>query len=221
MIDQGDLDRSSEFQASTLSISEIDTDFYYDEHRWLIPLLLYLLIFSTWGAYGPIIYLLSKCLKENVFPELSAISFGILGGVTVGVGLFVALFLNCTVGKESLYSIILLGLIAQFSGIMLASWSTSFWYLFLTQGIIFGAGLATVVNSALRLISNWLRKSRILMVCLIFLAGALGNPFMTLWLQIFEIKDYHSALRIGSTCCVFLQAVALLMIRYSSNVVRS
>lgn len=218
MEQDSDSNRTVEKQLDEEANSAVNLEVPDGGYGWVIVFLLFLFNFSTWGANASFSIFLSHYLNNDVFHGVTKVEYGAVGGVTFGSGLTIAPLLNYIVGKIGVHKVILCGLVLQFAGIMLASWSTKIWELFMTQGVLLGVGMSAVAVPNLIIMPQWFRKKRSLAIGLSSAGSGLGGVALVLGLQhIIEIKDYHWALRTQAIVCIVAQGIALLLTRTRSS----
>ncbi|GMF70147.1 unnamed protein product [[Candida] boidinii] len=114
----------------------------------------------SWGANSGYSIYLSYYLNSNLFPDVARVDFGIIGGLNFGSGLIFGPFINYLVGIIGLKITMLLGFFFQFVGLLLASFATKLWHIYVCQAVIPGIGLALISIPNINIIPQWFQKRR-------------------------------------------------------------
>ena len=128
-----------------------DTDISQDPnidggYAWVICFACLLLNFNTWGGNSGFAIYFSTYLSENTFAGATKIDYAYIGGIAFGVGTVFSPVINVLLGKIGFRGVLIIGNCLQFTALMLASWSTKLWQLYLTQGLMQSFGLAFLLS---------------------------------------------------------------------------
>lgn len=183
-------------------------------YGWFIVLLCFLFNFATWGANSGFAVYLSHYLNNNTFSGGDKYDYALIGGLTFGTGLFFAPFINKIQGAIGIQYTALLGVFMQFTSLILASFVTRLWQLYLTQGVLQAFGLAFMTVPALLILPQWFKHKRTFAGAISAAGSGCGGIMFNLAMQkIIEIRSVHWALRAQAILCVFLGTCATLLIR--------
>lgn len=188
-------------------------------YGWFIVLLCFLFNFATWGANSGFAVYLSHYLNNDTFPGANKYDYALIGGLTFGTGLFFAPFINKILGVIGIQYTAALGVLMQFASLILASFVTKLWQLYLTQGILQAFGLAFMTIPALLILPQWFKHKRTFASAISAAGSGCGGVMFNLAMQkIMEISSVHWALRAQAILCLFLGACATLLIRTRMDV---
>lgn len=106
------------------------------------------------------------------------------------------------------------GIILQTSSLVLASFSTKIWHLFLTQGVLFGWGLGFLFTSSVGTISQWFSVKRSLANGMAAAGSGIGGLIFSLSIQQI-IQDYGIAwaFRIIAICVFVVNSICTILLR--------
>lgn len=183
-------------------------------YGWLVVVACFILNFSTWGANSGFAIYLSTYLNEGTFRGATKYDYAVIGGMTFGLGLCFAPAVNFLQGKVGIKGVIVIGLLCQFAGLLMASFSTRLWELYLTQGTLQAFGLAFMTMPALSILAQWFKKKRTFAGGIASAGLGVGGLVFNLGMQkIVETRSVHWALRAQSIMCFGLTWVAIVLIR--------
>ncbi|CUM65811.1 uncharacterized protein PRCAT00003459001 [Priceomyces carsonii] len=200
-------------EKSNCAIEEVDGGY-----GWVVVFSAFLLLFSTWGVNSAFAIYFTRYLDKNTFAGATRTDYAFIGGISFGVGLFSGPLVNLIHGLIGTRFTILLGNCLQFTAIMLASYATKLWHLYLTQGLLQSYGLALISLPALTLVSPWFSKRRVLANGLSVMgSGAGGVTFIMGMYKVMEIRSVHWALRAQAIISASLVTIAVMCVRTRSK----
>ncbi|SCU87716.1 LAFA_0E08394g1_1 [Lachancea sp. 'fantastica'] len=169
----------------------------------------------TWGASAGSGIFLAYYLSTNAFPGATKYDYAFIAGFSVFGGQCfapTAMILARVVGFKPTMS---LGVIFLFAGFFLASFATKLWQLYLTQGVLFGLGIAFVFVPATTILPGWFLKKRSTAFGLSLLGTGAGGVIYSIAAQemITRTGDQRWALRMLAIVCASVCAVATLLLR--------
>ncbi|VEU23617.1 DEKNAAC104774 [Brettanomyces naardenensis] len=175
-----------------------------------------LFCFNTWGSNAAYALYLQEYINEDVFPGSTVIDYGAIGGLTFGSGLVMAPLINYGVGFVGLKVAILCGVLVQFVGVMLASYSTKLWQIYCTQGLMQGIGMALVAVPSYLILPQWFKGGpggkRNLAFGLGTAGSGVGGIVYNIGMEpILTKHGWHWALRTQAIICLVLNLVAILL----------
>lgn len=183
-------------------------------YAWVIVFCAFLFLFSTWGVNSAFAVYFAEYLHNNTFEGATKIDYAYIGGISFGVGLFSGPLVHYVHGKIGTHFTILLGNCFQFTAIMLASFATKLWQLYLTQGLLQSYGLAFISLPAIPLVSPWFKKKRVLASGLSVMGSGVGGVVFTMGMhKIMEVRSVHWALRAQAIISATLVIVGVLLVR--------
>lgn len=125
---------------------------------WLMALVILLAFFSSWGANSLYGIFLNYYTSSNTFPEATKYDFALIGGIVVGFAQGFAPLSALLVRILGLRVVLILGVVLQTAGYILASFATKIWQLYLTQGVLVGASFACIYLPATLVVPSWFDK---------------------------------------------------------------
>ncbi|CCH43687.1 putative transporter MCH2 [Wickerhamomyces ciferrii] len=183
-------------------------------YGWFIVIAVFCFNVATWASNSAFAIYLAHYLKENKFEGATKIDYAAIGGIAFGVGLFCAPAIIYFIGITGPRTCIIVGGCFQFSGIMLAAFSTKLWQLYLTQGLLISYGLAFVCIPANILLPQWFRKKRSLAQALSASGSGAGGVMFNLAMQhIIEIKSVKWALITQAIICAVVTGIGCALTR--------
>lgn len=132
----------------------------------------FLVLFSTWGyanSFGAFQTYYTQTLSETP----SSISW--IGGIQVFLSLIVGIFSGRLLDAGFFIPTFVVGVVVQAAGIFLMSFSTQYWQLLLTQGVLSGIGAGIYFTPAISLVNTYFDKRRGLAVGLATTGNSLGG----------------------------------------------
>ena len=183
-------------------------------YAWVICFACLLLNFNIWGGNSGFAIYFSAYLSENTFEGATKIDFAFIGGIAIGVGFLFAPAINVLLGIIGFRGVIIIGNCLQFTSLMLASWSTKLWQLYLTQGVMQSFGLAFIAVPTNTILPQYFKKKRVLAGGIATAGSGLGGVVYNLAMQkVVDTKDVHWALRVQSIMEFGMVWIAIVLIR--------
>lgn len=160
--------------------SDKDTDGGYG---WVVVFAAFLLTFSSYGLSCGFGVFFSSYLSEEKFAGATRLDYAFVGGIAFGVGLAFSPIINYIQGRIGTRMTLALGNGLQFTGLLLASFSTKLWQIFLTQGLLQSIGLAFIGLPSLTIVSPWFHKKRVLATLIATAGSGIGGIVFNLGTQ--------------------------------------
>lgn len=183
--------------SATCSHHEAEEDVVYDSgYAWVVCLCCFFMNFCTWGMNLGFAIYFANYLDLGTFAGATKLDYAWIGGIAFGVGLAFLPVVNWLVPILGMNGCLLLGNCLQFTALMLASWLTKLWQLYLTQGLMNSFGLAFILIPQLIIIPMWFKKKRVFAGGITSAGLGAGGILFNLGMQaIVEAKLVHWALR--------------------------
>ena len=108
-----------------------------------------LTISQTYGVF------LAHYLRTSTFPGATPTHYSFVGGLSIATSMLIAPAVTILLRRTSTRTVMLLGVLINTLSLLLASFSTQIWHLFLTQGLLLGAGIGTLYIGSVGTISQW------------------------------------------------------------------
>lgn len=183
-------------------------------YGWVVSFAVLLVTFSLWGANLAFGIYFSYYLNNDTFKGGLKLHYAAIGGISFGIGLGSAPIINYIQGVIGTRPTILIGGLLQFAALMMASYATRLWELYLTQGLLMLYGLALMSMPALTLVNQWFTRRRALGNALAVTGSGLGGLVFNLLLQkIIDVRSYNWAMRAEAIILLALVAIAVCLIR--------
>lgn len=183
-------------------------------YGWFIVLSCFLFNFATWGANSGFAVYLSHYLNQNTFEGANKYDYALIGGLTFGTGLIFSPLINKLLGKIGLKATAALGVTFQFASLIMASFATKLWQLYLTQGVLQAFGLAFMTIPALLILPQWFKKKRTFVSAISAAGSGCGGILFNLAMQkVIEVRSVRWALRVQAILCLVLGSCATLLVR--------
>ncbi|KAG7662359.1 uncharacterized protein J8A68_004130 [[Candida] subhashii] len=187
-------------------------------YAWVICFACFLFNFATWGMNSGFAIYFANYLNNNTFPGANKMDYSYIGGLAFGVGLFFSPVLTVIQGKIGLRPTLAIGNCLEFTALMLASFSTKLWQLYLTQGVMQSLGLAFLSVPSVSLVPQYFRKRRILAGSLATAGSGVGGIVFNLGMQkVVEARSVFWALRVQSIIAFVLGWVAIALAKKKKN----
>lgn len=199
-----------------------DHDHDYDpimdsNQAWVQCFCCFIMNACTWGLNANYSIYLSYYLNEGMFNG-NKYDFAIIGGLAFGSGVLFSPGINYIQGKLGANLTIVLGSCIQFLALILASFTTRLWQLYLTQGLLQSIGMAIVSVVCQMIPSQYFKKKRILANGIATGGSGVGGILFTLTMRkILQKYSVFWALRASGIISFSLMFIPILLIRSRSK----
>ncbi|EGV64589.1 hypothetical protein CANTEDRAFT_120262 [Yamadazyma tenuis ATCC 10573] len=185
---------------------------------WVVCFAAALLNASTWGMNSGFAIYFSTYLNDDIFEGATKLDYAAVGGIAFGATLVFTPFVNYVQGVIGTRPLIMVGNCCQFTALMLASFSTKLWQLYLSQGLLQSVGLALISLPALTILPQFFKKKRMLSGGLAAAGSGFGGVTFNLGMQkVVQIRGVHWALRAQAIISFGLVWIAVLLFRSRSK----
>lgn len=182
-------------------------------YGWVVVGVLFFTSFCCWGGNAGFSIYLADYIKHRTFNG-SGEDFAAVGGLAFGSGFFLAPMITYFIGKTSANTSLLVGAAFQFVAMLLASFATKIWHLYLTQGMLMGFGLAMVAAPVPSIVPQWFSKKRSLALGIGVAGSGAGGILFNLGMQkIVQVKSVKWALRAQAIICVVINGICGLLLK--------
>lgn len=172
------------------SIPEIEDDGLYNaddiidpppdgEYGWICCACVVVMNFCTWGpntCYG---VFLSYYLSSNYFPNATPTDFAVIGGLMLGLTLFLLPLSAMCMNKFGYRPVMLVGVLLQFTSFISSSFVTTIGELYFTYGILLGFANGFIFGCNSVVIPGWFLKKRAFANGLTHIGVGLGGLVLT------------------------------------------
>lgn len=204
----------AESEVGVKTVDHEEEELVFDKgYCWVICVCCCMLNAFTWGSNSAFAVYLSEYINDQTFEGASKLDYAAIGGIGLGLGLGCSPLINYTLGFLGLKVTICLGNICQTASLILASFSTKLWQLYLTQGLLQGIGIGLIALPNTTLIPQFFKKKRFFGSGIATAGSGLGGIIMTLAMQrIMQTKGVAWALRSQAIItCVVISIVTFLL----------
>lgn len=183
-------------------------------YGWFVVFASFLVNFSTWGANSGYAVFFSYYLNHLVFSGADKYDYALIGGMRFGLAFMLFPVVHFVQGRVGTRITMLFGNCCQFAALMMASFATRLWQVYLTQGLLQAVGLAFVSLPALSIIPQWFKKKRAFASSLAAAGSGCGGVVYNLGMQkVIEVRSVSWALRSESIICFGLLWISVFAIR--------
>lgn len=185
---------------------------------WIILFACVLFNFCTWGMNSGFAIYFANYLSQGTFKGADKMDYSYIGGMAFGVGIFFSPVITVLMGVLGFRSVLIIGNCLQFASLMLASWSTKLWQLYLTQGLMQSFGLAFISIPTITILPQFFKKKRVLAGGIGSAGSGLGGIVFNLAMQkVVDTKNVHWALRAQSIIAFGLTWIAIVLIKTKNS----
>lgn len=132
-------------------------------YGWVCVVAAFLVNAFTWGATGQSYgVFLGHYLSERTFPGATPIDYAFVGGFNLCMAMLVAPLVTISSKQWGTHVTMLIGIVLQTAGFVLASFTTAVWQLFITQGAMVGFGIGFTYIPSTAIVPQWFLKRRAL-----------------------------------------------------------
>jgi len=168
-------------------------------YAWVVCAACVLFNFCTWGMNSGFAIYFAYYLKHQTYDGADKLDYSYIGGIAFGVGLAFSPLITVCMGIFGFKPVLIVGNCLQFTALMLASWSTKLWQLYLTQGLMQSFGLAFLSIPSITLLPQWFKKRRVLAGGIASAGSGMGGVVFNLGMQkVVDHSGVHWALRAQS-----------------------
>ncbi|SAL99686.1 hypothetical protein [Absidia glauca] len=188
---------------------------------WLVVLSTFLVNFSVfgycfcWGNFQKLY------LQPDVYgTETSAFKIAFVGTSASACMMSLGLFISPVIMRLGYRRTMCIGTVVAPLGLILASFATQLWHIYLSQGILFGLGATFVFSPSIGLPSQWFVKRRAFATGIAVSGSGIGGVCLSpMSQQLIEHLGYRNALRVlGATMFGLLCiSTALAMSRFKPS----
>lgn len=109
----------------------------------------------SWGFNFAYAVFLAYYLDNDVFPGSSPMQYAFIGGLSLTSLLAVSPLTTILMRRYGIRPIMFFGVVLKTASLVIASFATQLWHLFLTQGLLFGAGVGLLFIPTAAVVPHW------------------------------------------------------------------
>ncbi|KAF2457493.1 major facilitator superfamily domain-containing protein [Lineolata rhizophorae] len=150
---------SATFESTELSGDE--AHFILDGgYGWVNVLCVFVVFVSTWGVVASYAVCLAHYLNNKIFPEATVVDYAFIGGLNFSMAMVVASPVTILTRNLGVQIPMLMGVVLQTGGFIIASYSKKIWTIYLSQGVLVGFGVGFLFIPSITVIPEWFTKKR-------------------------------------------------------------
>lgn len=182
---------------------------------WTMALVILLAFFSTWGVNSLYGIFLNYYTSSGEFPDATKYDYALIGGIVIGLAQGFAPLSALLIRVLGLRVVLIIGIVLQTAGYILASFATNIWQLYLTQGVLVGASFACIYLPATLVVPSWFDKKASTAMGIGISGIGLGGVIFSLALNkvIQDTGDQRWALRMLGIITAATVSVVCLVLR--------
>lgn len=191
---------------------EVDVQPPNGGYSWVVAIACMIAMFATWGASAGFGVFLDFYIQNEVFPGSNKIDYAFIGGVGVFLAQVLAPLSTFLCRVMNPQWVMAAGVVIQTIGYILASISTKFWQIFMTQGVMFGVSCLLIFIPSSIVLASWFTTKKATAMGVAMSGAGLGGVVFSLsaGAMIRLTGDQRWALRM--MCVVALVCVLFAMI---------
>ncbi|KAF2799843.1 MFS transporter, MCP family, solute carrier family 16, member 6 [Melanomma pulvis-pyrius CBS 109.77] len=190
-------------------------------YGWVIVFSVFTINAFTWGVLASYGVYLAHYLSHSIFPGATSLDFAYIGGLNFGVSMLAASPVTYLIRHAGTHLPMALGVVVQTSGFVAASFATSIWHLYLTQGILVGLGVGLLFIPSVSVTSQWFDKKRALANSINSAGSGVGGIIISLaTTPMINKLSLAWSLRIIGIVSATMNILAICLIRNRNKVIR-
>lgn len=134
----------------------------------------------SWGFNSAYAVFLAHYLANDTFPGSTPLQYAFVGSLSLTCLLLVSPIATLAVNRYGIRPTMFCGVILETASLLLASIATQIWQLFLTQGVLFGAGLGLLFIPTAAVVPQWFTTKRSLASGISLSGAGLGGAVYSL-----------------------------------------
>lgn len=156
-----------------------------------------LMVFSTWGANAAFGVFLNYYMSHDSFKGADSYDYALVGGLVVFLAQALAPISSFCVSLVGQTPVLVIGLILQTAGYLMASFATKLWQIYCCQGLLVGVSFSLIFIPGTMVLPTWFQKRKSTAMGICVSGAGLGGLIFTLALNrvIEETGDQRWALR--------------------------
>ncbi|KAM0723071.1 hypothetical protein Q7P37_001271 [Cladosporium fusiforme] len=114
----------------------------------------------TWGLNSSYGVFLAHYLANNTFPGASYLEYAFVGSLSISCAMLISPVATYTTRVYGTRTTLLLGVVLETASLIGASFASTIWQLFLSQGICFGLGMGFLFVGSVGVVPQWFTTRR-------------------------------------------------------------
>ncbi|KAF9693222.1 hypothetical protein EKO04_008950 [Ascochyta lentis] len=129
-------------------------------YGWVCTFCVALINAHTWGINSSYGVFLAHYLRTETFPGATHLQYAFVGGLSISLAMFISPLATLLTRKYGTRLTLLVGTVLETAGLIGASFATSIWQLFLSQGVAFGFGMGFLFVASVGIPPQWFTTKR-------------------------------------------------------------
>lgn len=171
--------------------------------------------YQSYGVY------LSYYLSHALYPTATSTSYAFIGGLNFSIAMLLAPLITIFARHYNTRATMILGSLLLTSGFISASFATKIWHLYLSQGVLVGAGVGFVSIPCIAILPQWFDKRRSLAGGISSAGSGIGGLIFSFATQaMIENISLAWSLRITGIVVGIMNLIAALTIRNRNKAIK-
>ncbi|KAI5800068.1 major facilitator superfamily domain-containing protein [Geopyxis carbonaria] len=190
-------------------------------YGWVCVFALFFINSSTWGINSSYGVFLAHYLSTDAFPGATPLHYAFIGGLSTSTSMVIGPLVTFSLRHASTRAVMALGLAMEVGALIAASFATQIWHLFLTQGVLFGAGMGFLFTASIGAISQWFSAKRSVANGITAAGSGIGGLAYSLGIRaIIARHGLAWAFRAVALCALVVNAACTALLRDRNKHVR-
>lgn len=129
-------------------------------YGWVCTVCVALINAHTWGINSSYGVFLAHYLRSDTFPGATHLQYAFVGGLSISLAMLISPMATLLTRKHGTRLTLLVGIVLETAGLIGASFATSIWHLFLSQGVAFGFGMGFLFVASVGIPAQWFTTKR-------------------------------------------------------------
>ncbi|KAH6638467.1 putative MFS transporter [Boeremia exigua] len=129
-------------------------------YGWVCTICVALINAHTWGINSSYGVFLAHYLRTETFAGATHLQYAFVGGLSISLAMFISPVATLLTRKYGTRLTLLVGTVFETAGLIGASFATTIWQLFLSQGVAFGFGMGFLFVASVGIPVQWFTTKR-------------------------------------------------------------
>lgn len=190
-------------------------------YGWVIVMCVMTVNAFTWGVLSSYGVYLAYYASRDIFPGATPLDYAYIGGINFGVCMIVASPVTYLCRHIGTHAPMVMGALFLTGGLVAASFASSIWHLYMTQGVLVGLGVGFLFIPSVAVTSQWFDKKRSLANSINSCGTGIGGLIISFSTQpMIDRLSLAWSLRIIGIMAGIMNLIATYFIRNRNKVIR-
>ncbi|KAK3714804.1 hypothetical protein LTR37_007539 [Vermiconidia calcicola] len=157
-------ERDVEFEDSRINVAAREDVPPDGGYGWICTGCVFVINAHTWGVNSAWGIFLAYFLAHSSFPDATQLEYALIGGMSISMSLLISPAVGVSNSKLGTRITLFIGTGLVSLSMLMASFASQVWHLFLSQGVCFGFGMGFLYITASPMLGQWFAKKRSLAV---------------------------------------------------------